>query len=131
MQRESIYDKMTRSEKEVAKLLKNLGIKWAYEHPVFVWDENKRPRVWAPDFYLIHFGIYIEVCGSKNFDYKYRRTIYNEDGYKVIFLHLYKESREWKNHLFNFLEMFDRYRNYKLNEIIKKMEVGFASNVRK
>ena len=50
MQRESTYDKMTRSEKEVAKLLKGLGIKWSYEHPVFVWDENKRPRVWAPDF---------------------------------------------------------------------------------
>ena len=45
MQRESVYDKMTRSEKEVAELLKNLGIRWSYEHPVFVWDENKRPRV--------------------------------------------------------------------------------------
>lgn len=40
---------MTRSEREVADLLKNLGIRWSYEHPVFVWDENKRPRVWAPD----------------------------------------------------------------------------------
>ena len=61
---------MTTAEKEVAELLKDLGIKWSYEHPVFVWEENKRPRVWAPDFYLISFGIYIEVCGSENFDYK-------------------------------------------------------------
>ena len=51
---------MTQSEKEVANLLKELGIQWSYEQPVFVWDENKRPRVWAPDFFLIHFGIYIE-----------------------------------------------------------------------
>jgi len=58
MQRKSIYDKMTNAEREVAALLKDLGIKWSYEHPVFVWDEHKRPRVWAPDFYLIHFGIY-------------------------------------------------------------------------
>jgi len=50
MQQESIYDQMTRPEKEVAEFLKNLGIKWCYEKPVFVWDENKRPRVWAPDF---------------------------------------------------------------------------------
>jgi hypothetical protein len=57
---------MTKSEKEVADLLKEMGIKWSYEHPVFVWDENGRPRVWAPDFYLIPFGVYIEVCGSKN-----------------------------------------------------------------
>jgi len=35
--RESIYDNMTRSEKEVAELLKEMGIKWAYEQPVFVW----------------------------------------------------------------------------------------------
>ena len=48
--RESIYNNMTRSEKEVAELLKNLGILWSYERPIFVWDENKRPRVWAPDF---------------------------------------------------------------------------------
>ena len=58
MQRESVCDKMTRPEKEVAQLLKNLVIKWSYERPIFVWDENKRPRVWAPDFYLISFGIY-------------------------------------------------------------------------
>lgn len=41
---------MTRAEKEVANVLKKLGIFWFYEQPVFVWDENKRPRVWAPDF---------------------------------------------------------------------------------
>lgn len=45
---ESIYDQMTKSEKLVADLLKELGIKWSYEQPIFVWDENKKPRVWAP-----------------------------------------------------------------------------------
>ena len=38
--KESIYDNMTRCEKEVADLLKEMGIRWAYEQPVFVWDEN-------------------------------------------------------------------------------------------
>ena len=49
MQKESVYDQMTRSEKEVASYLRKLDIRWSYEHPIFVWDENKRPRVWAPD----------------------------------------------------------------------------------
>ena len=76
MQGESVYDKMTNAEREVADLLKDMGIRWSYEHPIFVWDENKRPRVWAPDFYLTSFGIYLEVCGSEHFDYDYRRKIF-------------------------------------------------------
>jgi hypothetical protein len=60
---------MTNAERKVANELKELGILWSFEQPVFVWDENKRPRVWTPDFYLKHFGIYIEVCGSEQFDY--------------------------------------------------------------
>jgi len=120
MKKESIYDQMTRSEKEVAAMLKEMGISWTYEQPVFVWDENKRPRVWVPDFYLIPFGIYLEVCGSENFDYDYRRKIFDKNGYKVIFLHLYKESNKWKNHLVIYLEKFIDYRNHKLNEILRK-----------
>jgi len=120
MQRESIYEKMTYAEREVADLLKKLGIKWSFEQPVFVWDENKRPRVWAPDFYLIPFGIYIEVCGSNRFDYDYRRKILDKNGYRVIFLHLYKESERWMNHLISYLQLFTNYRNCKLNEILKK-----------
>ena len=112
---------MTRSEKEVADLLKGLGIKWSYEYPVFVWDENKRPRVWAPDFYLIPFGIYVEVCGSKKFDYEYRKKIFDNNGYNVIFLHLYKGTNKWKNHLMNYLEIITNYRSKKLNEIIRKV----------
>ena len=105
---------MTRSEKEVAELLKDLGIKWSYEHPVFVWDENKRPRVWAPDFYLIPFGIYIEVCGSKEFDYEYRKKVFDKNGHQVIFLHLYKDKRKWKYHLMSYLERIEDYRYGKL-----------------
>ena len=117
---ESIYDQMTRCEKEVADLLKEMGIKWSYEQPVFVWDENKRPRVWAPDFYLIPFGIYVEVCGSANFDYEYRRKIFDRNGYRVIFLHLYKETNQWQKHLMNYLELITDYRCNKFNEILRK-----------
>ena len=97
---------MTNAEREVAKLLKKMGIKWSYEQPVFVWDENNRPRVWTPDFYLKQFGIYVEVCGSKEFDYEYRRKILGNMGYRVIFLHLYKEPGKWKNHLMSYLKIW-------------------------
>jgi len=111
---------MTNSEKEVAEFLKNLGIHWSYEHPIFVWDENKRPSVWAPGFYLISFGIYVEVCGSEDFDYKYRKKIYEKNGYRVIFLHLYKESERWKEHLFDWIKEITNHRNEKLKERIRK-----------
>ena len=120
MKKESIYDQMTKAEKEVANVLKEMGIKWSYEQPVFVWDENKRPRVWAPDFYLMHFGIYIEVCGSEKFDYDYRRRIFDRNGYRVIFLHIYKETSKWKNHLLRYLQLFTYCRNQLLNEILRE-----------
>ena len=116
----SIYDRMTRSEREVAEFLKNLRIHWLYEHPIFVWDEDKRPRVWAPDFYLIPFGVYVEVCGSEEFDYQYRRKIFDNNGFRVIFLHLYKETDKWKNHLMSYLQFFTDHRNHKLHEILRK-----------
>jgi len=113
----SVYDRMTNAEKEVANVLKDLKIQWLYEQPVFVWDENKRPRVWAPDFYLKHFGIYVEVCGSEHFDYEYRRKIFDQNGYQVIFLHLFKEKCIWKNHLMIYLTriMNFRYQQFKNN----------------
>ncbi len=119
MQKESIFDRMTNAEKEVANALKKFGIQWSFEHPVFIWDENKRPRVWTTDFYLISSGIYVEVCGSEKFDYEYRRRIFDKNGYRVIFLHLYKETIKWQNHLLSYLRLFTNYRIQKLDEILK------------
>ena len=118
----SVYNKMTNSERKVAKLLKKIGIKWSYEHPVFVWDENKRPRVWAPDFYLSQFGIYIEVCGSDCFNYEYRRKIFKENNVNVIFLHVYKNELKWKNYFFIYLNKiitnwFNKYDEIKIKKI--------------
>jgi len=116
---ESVYDRMTNAEREVAHVLKELKIQWSYEQPVFVWDENERPRVWAPDFHLKYFGIYIEVCGSEKFDYNYRRRIFDRNGYRVIFLHLYKETHIWRSYLLSCLRSFTKYGDHKLNEILK------------
>ncbi len=66
---------------------------------MFVYDEKKRPRVWTPDFYIPKLGMYIEVCGSEEFNYKYRKKIYKENGYHVVFVHYYKKKEEWKKYL--------------------------------
>ncbi len=121
--KESIYDNMTRSERIVADLLKEMGIKWRYEQPVFVWDENKRPRVWAPDFYLISLGVYIEVCGSSAFDYEYRKKVFDANGHQVIFLHLYKKSDKWVFHLIKSLRIFINKRDLRLNDILQSIRI--------
>lgn len=71
----SVYSDMEESEKQVAKCLRELDLWWQYEFPVFVYDEKKRPRVWTPDFYIPKLGMYIEVCGSEEFDYRYRENL--------------------------------------------------------
>jgi len=121
VQKESIYSQMTKSEQKVAQFLKELGIFWSYEKPVYIWDENNRSRVWSPDFYLANLGIYIEVCGSENFDYDNRKTIYNKNGFDVIFLHLYKDKNRWKRHFMNYLKLITRFRNERFSNIIGKM----------
>jgi hypothetical protein len=118
MQSDSVYGRMTKAEKEIALVLKELKIQWSYEQPVFVWDENMRPRVWAPDFYLKHFGVYVEVCGSQHFDYGYRRRIFNKNGYSVIFVYVYKEKEKWRQHLLKFLYVCIKERNRRITELV-------------
>ncbi|MEM3459091.1 MAG: hypothetical protein QXN36_00675 [Candidatus Bathyarchaeia archaeon] len=95
----SVFDDMTDSERRVASFLTELGLKWVYEFPVFVYDEKDRPRVWTPDFYIPKLGMHIEVCGSEDFNYRYREEIYEKNGYYVVFLHIYKQPEKWKNFL--------------------------------
>ena len=116
--KESIYADMEESEKQVAELLKSLDLWWWYEFPVFIYDEKKRPRVWTPDFYIPKLGMYIEVCGSANFDYKYREKMYKKNGYHVIFVHLYKEKKKWKNYLVKSIMEIEEKRH---NEVMKML----------
>lgn len=93
----SIYADMRSAETRVAYYLEELGLQWIYESPVFVYDEKNRPRVWTPAFYIPKLGIYIEVCGwGKHINYEYKQKIYRKNGFHVIFVHFYKERKEWK-----------------------------------
>lgn len=97
-QDESFSDMMT-SEKEVATFLDSLELPWIFEFPIFVFDERKRPRVWTPDFFIPKLGVYIEVCGSKDFEYDYREKIYAMNNVQIIFLHFFKKKEYWRKFL--------------------------------
>jgi hypothetical protein len=114
----SVYADMRDSEKLVAHYLTELDLWWVYEFPVFIYDEKKRPRVWTPDFYIPKLGMHVEVCGSEDFDYKYREKIYQENGYHVIFLHLYKKPKEWKNHLVKRIMQVEELRHSQVMKMI-------------
>jgi hypothetical protein len=111
--------RMTYPERKVAEYLQKMNIKWVYEQPVFVWDDDGRPRVWTPDFYLTQFGVYLEVCGSKEFNYDYRKRVFLENGYYVIFLHVFKGPHQWENHFKRFLQYFLLQRNQAFFEIFQ------------
>jgi len=93
------YTDMKESEREVAEYLTRLGFHWIFESPIFVYDDRNRPRVWTPDFYVPKLGIFLEVCGSENFNYKFRDKIYKKNGFHVVFIHFYKEKEKWKSFL--------------------------------
>lgn len=115
------YNDMKKSENIVAQYLNKMGFDWNYEQPVFVYDEKKRPRVWAPDFYLPAFQVYLEVCGSEDFDYKYRDKIYQKNDIPVVFLHLYKPKKEWQSWLQTRIYDIEEDRHNKVMKLVKKL----------
>ena len=98
MKTKSVYEKMTESEREVAKYLTEKAIWWKFEFPVFVYEENDRPRLWAPDFFIPKLGLFVEVCGSPNYDYEFRKKVFNRNKIPVVFLHFYKNPTKWESH---------------------------------
>ena len=107
----TVFERMSEPEKNVAEFLSDLGLWWKYESPIYLIDEKDRPKIWTPDFFLPKFGIYIEVCGSEDFDYEYREEIYKKNEYKVIFLHYYKEQERWQKFLVDSIQGTQEVRN--------------------
>ena len=50
-------------ERKIAEILTKYGIPFKYESPVLVQDDQNKPRIWYPDFFLPEYGIYIEYYG--------------------------------------------------------------------
>ena len=119
----SIYSGMTDLEKNFAEFLKQeLNFWWWYEYPVFVYDEKDRPRVWTPDFYIPKLGMFIEVCGSTDFDYEYREKIYKKNGHNVIFVQTYKEKSFWKNFLLKRILEIEEQRHQEVMKMLHSLK---------
>ena len=115
---------MTEPEKQVAEFLRELGLWYKYEFPVFLYDDKERPRLWEPDFFLPKLGLYVEVCGSEEPDYTFREKIYYKNEICVIFLHCYKEEKTWKQFLIDRLESIREKRSSLISEAIKRAADG-------
>lgn len=116
----SVYEDMTKAEEEVSGFLKQLGLWWKFEFPVFVYDEKDRPRVWTPDFYVPKLQMHIEVCGAER-DYDYRRKIFRKNGLNVIFVHTYKKKELWKNHLIDEVLRTEEERHAEVMKVIRSL----------
>jgi hypothetical protein len=110
--------RMTFPERRVAECLKKLNIEWIYEQPVFVWNDDDRPRVWSPDFYFAQFGIYLEVYGSNDFGYNYRKRFFTKNSYCVIFLYCFKGMEKWEYHLRKRLKHFHLEREKAMEKLV-------------
>ncbi len=127
-----VYADMNDSEKQVARYLTELDLWWVYESPIFVYDDKNRPRVWTPDFYVPKLGMYIEVCGSERFGesgYRFRDDIYRNNGYYVIFVHLYKEERKWKSYLISRMNEIEESRHEQLMKALHSLLSKVSLNI--
>ena len=113
----SVYEKMTESEREVARFLDKKGLWWEFEFPVFVYEENNRPRLWTPDFYIPKLGLFAEVCGSEKYDYEYRRKVFNKNKIHVVFLHYYKNPTKWISHFKKRVAKIQKIREIELQKL--------------
>lgn len=121
----SIFDKMSKPEKEVSKFLEDMGIWWKFEEHIYLKDDGDRPRIWTPDFFLPKLGMYVEVCGSDEFNYDYREKIYDKNICPVIFVHFYKEEK-WKRFLLHkILEIQEKRNKYADNVIENAKKLGY------
>ena len=114
----SVYDKMSGPETEVSQFLEEIGVWWRYENPLCVRDKGDRLRLCYPDFHLVDLGQYVEVCGSEEFEYEDRRTLYKENDCPVIFVEFFKETK-WRYYLLQRIQEIHEMRKNKIESALK------------
>ena len=110
---------MIPSGQQVAAFLDKLHLHWLFEFPVFVYDEQKRPRVWAPDFFIPKLGVYIEVCDLKGSNYKYRKKMYSANNVRVVFVNFNKDPKKWRESLLLRLREIETQRHVEAKKLIE------------
>ena len=109
---------MTEPETQVAVFLDELGLEYRFEFPISIYEDNERFRIWYPDFFLPELMLHVEVCGSEQFDYSFRKKMYVKNKVGVIFVHFYKGPQAWKPYLVDRLEHFGNERRKSIYEAL-------------
>ena len=112
---------MTRSEEQVSEFLDEMGLKWIFQAPVFVYDDKNRQRVWTPDFYIPKLGMHIEVCGVDDLQYMWRKDIYKQNHIPVIFIYSFKDQKNWKNYLLAKIREIEEERHEEIMNFINRV----------
>ena len=94
------------SEEEFAQLLDYYQINWEYEPRTFILseDENGGPlEAFSPDFYLVDFGMFIELTTAKSklIGYKRRKIRLLQERYPDVTIKLLTRN--------DFIAMLDKY----------------------
>lgn len=58
-------DFKSHGEKEISRFLKEEKIHFLYEYPLAITDEDRKVRIWYPDFLLPELNVIIEYMGMK------------------------------------------------------------------
>jgi hypothetical protein len=116
-------------EKKIAGILDKYGISFKYESPVIVIDNDKKQRIWYPDFYLPQFGIYLEFYGFKgNHDYdnsrRIKEQVFKNLGYEVINIDTTVPKENIDNHIINQIYKVQRNRYRKIRSSVYGLRTG-------
>lgn len=120
---ERIYNFKSEGERRIAEVLNKYKIDFKYEYPVLVKDNDRKIRIWYPDFFIPEFGVYLEYFGYENNpDYdngrKIKEKIYKQMKMEVISIDSKNQGSQLENYVIN---QIYKIQNRRSNEIKSKI----------
>jgi len=120
---EDSYNFKSEGERKIAEVLNKYKIDFKYEWPVLVRDDDKKLRIWYPDFFLPKHGVYLEYFGyDNNSDYdngrKRKEKIYKEMKIDVISIDSKIRGNQLENYVIN---QIYRIQTKRLSEVKSKI----------
>ena len=94
----------SKGERKIANFLEENEIKYRYESGVLIYQSEKQPRIWYPDFNLPEFSTYIEyygMAGDPDYDrgIKAKEAAYAKMGLPVIPVYPHMFSEDWEGYI--------------------------------
>ena len=113
----------SKGELEISKFLEKEKISYEYEFPIAIVDD-KKTKIWYPDFYLKEYQIVLEYFGMYEKDSEYRKIadrkkkIFKSCG--IQFLPVYSLRDGWEEYIISKLLEYLEIKIKKIEKIDKK-----------